>query len=238
MLLHVELCKYLQLPSGESFVIQYGDKIYKLPIHIKEFTRLLDLFYTYNNMDEIELPSKFIFPKDMMKRLDHLFFVFPACAYNPIDKTDARRIMRSVNDRSRWLKGVVEAIEELHEHKMAHLDIRLANICYGHDWQPLLIDIDQSVNENQQDEDFFRSLSSSYGYSDMYTIAGDAPTIYKLDFKQLAIMLLDLISDSGMEEYDYNIKPPNLESANQFLKDLYNGEFKKDLFDQFLESTI
>ena len=108
---------------------------------------------------------------------------------------------------------------------MAHLDVRLANICYGHRCRPLLIDIDQSVDEKQQNERFFRNLASSYGNSDMYTIDVVAPTIYKLDFKQLAIMLLDLVSDSSFEAYNYNIKPPNFESANQFLKDLYNGEF-------------
>ena len=51
-------------------------------------------------------------------------------------------------NRKEWLKGVVEAIQELHALKIAHFDIRLPNICYKEDDMPVLIDLDRSVAEN------------------------------------------------------------------------------------------
>jgi hypothetical protein len=157
-----------QLRSGESFVIRCDDKIYKLPLFMEESRRLMTLYAQYKTMDQIELPSKFIIPKDVVKQLSNSFFVFSACTYNPITRDEARVIMDSANTRSWWLNGVVDAIQELHEHKMAHLDIRLANICYGSDGQPLLIDIDRSVDEKRVDTFFFSCLSSWYNNSDMY----------------------------------------------------------------------
>ena len=62
--------------SGESFVIQYDNKIYKLPIYEKESKKLMHLYYMYKDMDQIELPSKFIFPEDMIRRADHFFSYF------------------------------------------------------------------------------------------------------------------------------------------------------------------
>ena len=45
--------------------------------------------------------------------------------------------------------------------------------------------------------------------------AVDGSTVYKLDFKQFAIIVM---YNYASWQYDYNKKPPNLECAHQFLK--------------------
>ena len=129
--------------------------------------------------------------------------------------------MRNKPACKEWLKGVVEAIRELHALKIARFDIRLPNICFKEDDTPVLIDLDRSVVENnftmRRD---FDTLRTKYKNSEMYSIhmnvADDGNPdqvrhhIYKLDHKQLAIMLLDLVNnDSNMM---YNHEPTNLQS--------------------------
>ena len=67
-----------------------------------------------------------------------------------------------------------------------------------------------------------------------YVNAADDPDdyIYKLDYKQLAIMFLDLVNnDNNME---YNNEPTNLQSSHPFLQELYKGNFNEQLFERFL----
>ena len=126
-----------------------------------------------------------------------------------------------------------------HALKIAHFDIWLPNICFKEDDTPVLIDLDRSVAENtfstREDIDVLRT---QYNNSEMYYVnAADDPDdyIYKLDYKQLAIMFLDLVNnDNNDNNMEYNNEPTNLQSSHPFLQELYKGNFNEQLFERFL----
>ena len=127
---------------------------------------------------------------------------------------------------------MVEAIRELHALKIAHFDIRLPNICFKEDDTPVLIDLDRSVTENDFSPRDIGVLRSKYNNSEMYYMNAADDYIYKLDYKQLAIMLLNLVNNDN--NIKYNNEPTNLQSSHPFLQELYKGNFNEQLFERFL----
>ena len=119
----------------------------------------------------VERPSKSIFPCDLKFFKNLFLFVLDKCPHQPLTKLAAKTIMRNKPARKEWLKGVVEAIRELHALKIAHFDIRLPNICFKEDGMPVLIDLDRSVVENnftmRRD---FDTLRTKYNNSEMYSM--------------------------------------------------------------------
>ena len=109
---------------------------------------------------------------------------------------------------------------------------------------PVLIDSDRSASVNKQSISSCGMLHSRYNSSVMYSILDydfESSTVkdflFKLDFRQLAIMLLDLLNNSA--DHDYNQCPSNLEAddTSSFLKELYKGMFNEHYYTQFLNNT-
>ena len=92
----------------------------------------------------------------------------------------------------------------------------------------------------------FDTLGTKYNNSEMYSIhmnvADDGNPdqvrryIYKLDHKQLAIMLLDLVNNDSNTMYNH--EPTNLQSSHRFLQELYEGNFSEQLFESFLNNPM
>ena len=124
-----------QIAAGESFVICNPSerKIYKLPFSERKSIRCVL---------SGEVATCSVFPEIEMKLVDtHLFSIYKLML-SPISKTIAKKAIKF----PQWSYGIVNGIEELHNHrlKIAHLDIRLPNVCYKPDGTPVLIDFDRS----------------------------------------------------------------------------------------------
>ena len=64
-----------------------------------------------------------------------------------------------------FLKGLAQAIQEFHQHGFAHQDIRLENVCFNEQYEPVLIDLDRSIE--------ITGSPIFYGKSCMYMRAGE-----------------------------------------------------------------
>ena len=107
---------------------------------------------------------------------------------------------------------------------------------------PVLIDVDRSVNEcDFQDVMEFQMLKKKYN-SLLYALEEyhDVPTdIYRIDYRQLAIMLMHILNPdvSSSDEYN-NVPPPNYQCSHNFLRKLYDGEFDRHELELFLNINI
>ncbi len=94
----------------------------------------------------------------------------------PLKKEDALKVIPL------FVKDVVEAITELHDVGMAHLDIRLENVCYNDSGHAILIDLGRSVETTE-------IKFKSYGNSLMYCKPYKEWTAQNADWRQLAMMV-------------------------------------------------
>jgi len=58
--------------------------------------------------------------------------------HDPLTVDEASLCLRDL------LKGLAQAIQEFHQNGFAHQDIRLENVCFNQQYEPVLIDLDRS----------------------------------------------------------------------------------------------
>jgi len=58
--------------------------------------------------------------------------------HDPLTVDEASLCLRDL------LKGLAQAIQEFHQNGFAHQDIRLENVCFNEQYEPVLIDLDRS----------------------------------------------------------------------------------------------
>ena len=73
-----------------------------------------------------------------------------------------------------FVKEVAQALDKYHKLGFSHQDIRLENVCFNGQYQPVLIDLDRSIHNT--------ASAITYGNSCMY-VAKRSPT--QIDFIQL-----------------------------------------------------
>ena len=174
----------VQVRSGNSFVIQTDSHIFKCPFGMQEYERLNLLSSESRSLNHSILPT-------CIKILQNkAYFQFERCS-EPLTVHQGKENIVDLTS------AVVDAIDELHMHGIAHLDIRLENICFKN-YQAVLIDFDRSLPTNESTE----LLSFSLGPSVMYSSPPDADwTVDKLDWKQLAIMVLSILNETPPKDY-------------------------------------
>ena len=104
----------------------------------------------------------------------------------PLSREDTRLCLSSL------LPKLKEALDELHSNNIAHMDVRLENICFKHNGSVQLIDLDRclptSVGEHVLSE------------SDMYEV----PSNWKnsqIDFRAVGMMLCYVLSQEEILDY-------------------------------------
>ena len=180
-----------QVPSGQSVVIVDvgGGKAYKRCLDPKEAVRLHHLLLCNPK------PSRSVFPDDSLKVVSARisFFQYPLLK-PPLKPQQAKE------NASRFVKLVCEAIQELHDFNIAHLDVRLANICLTDtdDLGVKLIDLGRSEEATTL---FKHSIATNYcGGSVMYK-ANNVRTLGQLDWRQLGIMVYAFLNDITGNSY-------------------------------------
>ena len=114
------------------------------------------------------------------------------------------------------LDGTVKALLDLHSTGYAHNDVRIENICFREDTdEVVLIDLERRRGVGRQNVYVF-------GKSNMYSIAENEDktqnwTPIKIDFRQLAIMIIYLQSDNHIDYHAIVVE----QTAHVFLRKLF-----------------
>lgn len=198
-----------QVSSGESVVIVNvrQAKVYKRPLIAEYYEKLSKLRYYDLALDHHLTRSLLPITSKVQEYLE-----FPLLK-PPINPEQAKQ------DLIPFVSSVVFALQELHDFGIAHLDIRLENVCFDSDNRAVLIDLDRSAPVNKK-------VRSIFGNSVMYPY--HSTWVYKQwDYTQLGIMIARILSPGSREEY-HTVKPP---LPHAFLAKLVNeGEHSKVCF--------
>lgn len=178
--------------------------MYKYPLSCKKSDRLRELLKGEHNIKYASLPQS-------EKKVGRCyFFVFEALKF-PKSRKEAK-----VNFLS-FVEQIVKALKELHDNEIAHLDIRLDNICFNDNDEPILIDLDRSEKVTKL------AKFNIYGKSNMYTYK-EGWTAENLDWRQLAILLhYILLSDEEVasKRFDYHALDAS-SSPHDYISKMYS----------------
>ena len=177
-----------QVSSGESVVIVNVQqrKVYKRPLK-KEYYLKLKILQLQEDSVSI---TRSLLPT--LPTMVHTFYEFPLLK-PPLQQEQAKQNLIP------FVSSVVFALQELHAAGLAHLDIRLENVCFDSNNRAVLIDLDRSEPVND-------TVCAIVGDSVMYPY--HSTWVYQQwDYTQLGIMIARLLSPGTREEY-HTVKPP------------------------------
>ena len=181
-----------QIDSGQSIVLldRVNKRVYKYPIG--DSKRLTEL-YCMNLVGELPESTRIAFPLSLNELGTSVNF-FEFKMYTPsLSKEDAQNYIV-------WfVEGVVAAVNQLHHaYNIAHLDIRLANLCIDYDTnQVVLIDLDRSRRASLCDSRVYEL----YGRHEMYRRESTKWTLSNLDWKQVGLMIEDIFSSPQHHDF-------------------------------------
>lgn len=135
------------------------------------------------------------------------FFIF-----DQLDKPLSKDLAKTCLNK--FVRGCVNALKELHDSNIAHLDVRLENVCIDPETkEPVLIDLDRSeeITEKQIAFCYGGSTMCSPGTSDIWTTKNS-------DWRQLAIMIIFIQSTKVKDYHTITVD----DSAHSFLKTMFN----------------
>ena len=163
-----------QLSSGQSVVVvnPVDGCVYKCPL---ASAAALNLSKAKNALTGL---TRTAIPVDLVGRYFKYTMYKP-----PLSPDEAKAVVVP------FVKSIVAAIKELHDHNFAHLDIRLENVCIDHSDAAILIDIDRSEPVNREASRLF----VRYSRSTMYQSSSSSWTCGHLDWKQLGLMIEDFM---------------------------------------------
>ena len=194
--MHTKLIK-----SGQSVVIvsPTDNSVYKFPFGGREHSTLFFLLIQKLELDHSALPQEIV-------TKGHIPYFRFNRHHNLLNRIEVRKYIVVFVDQ------IVDAIQELHANNIAHMDIRLENICYCESTDhAVLIDLDR--------RDFASNTAITYyGNSTMYSrLPGWSCEMY--DWRQLGIMIYFIMTNTSDDYHRIHIP----EDSNDFLKKLFAG---------------
>ena len=169
-----------QLPSGQSIVLvnERDRKLYKYPMLSTEREVLSELESDLSN-GRISTLERSALPLAIRYIGSMRYFEFKLYD-QPLFEEEARR------HKVWFVDEVVKAVNELHDSAhLAHLDIRLENICVDDETNRLiLVDLDRSRRSSEN----VRYVRRLYGTHEMYN-GLNTWTVSELDWKQVGLMI-------------------------------------------------
>ena len=121
--------KAIQVPSNSSILVETKEMYYKMPI--SPHTRTLYRYLWKQSEHAVRLD----FEPELQVLVD--IIKSPKQPHYPMDRDEARDCLCDL------VRRVAIAISDLHRLGWAHQDIRLDNICFTNEYQPILIDLDR-----------------------------------------------------------------------------------------------
>ena len=209
---HGELGRFgvgsIQEPSRTALIVRNATWVYKKPFWHMDEARLdtvaaLLNTATYTNHYAIKLEHT---------SLDRvLFFRYRTVRHDPLSAIEAKKCLRA------FYSGVHTALEKVHKDvKLAHMDIRLNNICFNDACQPIIIDFDRAL------PNVLRTIPQ-YGTSCMYPdwVREDRDWPEKFDWIQWGWVIAWVLWEHQYEYHSATFEglPPHLQ-ASQTLRSL------------------
>lgn len=198
-----------QVPTKSSIVIRSHNEL----VYWKYSPQVSELF---GSIALVKLLTYTLMPCSVTIHNGLAFYKFKGLS-PPKDKEDAKKSLRPL------LEQVKDALEELHHHSIAHMDLRLPNICYTCSSNPKvkLIDLDRC-------EPAYLEVTAHllYHKSEMYTAGSKAWMNYQLDWKALGLMICSILG--GVEDRDYHC----MITQNKVTNGVHLHRFVKCLLDE------
>ena len=131
-----------QIPSQGSLLVSCGDSIFKRPLwnlHVSVLNhRATQLTVVALSLSR---PSQHASTVQIQPAIisETYFFKYDRVHYDPMTDEEAKKCLQH------FFSEVRSVIGQLHDtYKLAHMDIRLDNICFTQQFKPILIDLDRS----------------------------------------------------------------------------------------------
>ena len=156
-----------------------------------------------DSMKDLIIRDHRLFPYKPISVTDELFFVGVPRYKNPLTRKEASDCLYSLVEK------IGAVLVDLHSEGVAHLDVRLDNICFTDTDDVVMIDFDRYKPSSSS----AAFASSVYINSEMYQCK-DGWTCGQLDFKQLGLVILWVLSGHNCHQESI----PDLN--DQFLNDL------------------
>lgn len=207
-LLHLKSVQ--QMASKQSLLLKGDDYCYKFPIHLADSqamcTAVLSLDYPRT--------SGFVIGLQMSKGTPYKgCFKYKYVCHGYLDTSEVKRCLGD------FVSQILLAIESLHKCGLAHLDIRLDNICISEDYKPILIDLDRARSTDMWSHNFV------YPHSVMYKCDGDFMGVQH-DWLQLACIILWVLTED-IQPSSYHFQNFNVDHdvvKNKFFVGLRKGQ--------------
>lgn len=180
-----------QLCSGASVVVMVPSqrKVYKHPLQASA-RDTLRMRVSIGELNFTAVPKSIATPNSLQQYFEYDQY-FP-----PLSISEAKLHIVL------FMKDVIAAIHELHGVGIAHLDIRLENICVrrdNDDYHPIFIDIDRSQLKSKRAS----FLYIKYSRTAMYKCGDSSWTCENLDWKQLGLLISLILDENEESRHDF-----------------------------------
>ena len=192
-----------QVKSKFSILLTNGNYYFKFPGNMSHQRALDQILLDMDQLQREECAKHLVLPIKKI-RLPLPFFVFPAMKYQ-LTRDVAMQCLPDLAD------GIREGLDKLHGLGLAHLDVRLPNVCVGDDYEVKLIDFDRSSRSNDVKE---------YGGQFMYKYETKQRIVQHLDWKQFGLLLFTLSSYIGPKHQNELTKDDIPQESSSFLREL------------------
>ena len=147
-----------QIPSQGALMVSCGDSIFKRPLW-KLPVCVLTRVVSQLTIVALSRPSQKAITVQIQPTLisETFFFKYDCVHYDPMTVEEAKKCLQH------FFCEVRSVIGQLHDtYKLAHMDIRLDNICFNQQFKPILIDLDRSegIGTDIVDESDYASCMS------------------------------------------------------------------------------
>ena len=212
-----------QVKSKFSILLTNGTYYFKLPGNLSHQSALKNLVIKYHQMnptDRDEFDKHLVLPfHSLTDPID--LFVFRAMKYRLTEHV-AKQCLPDLAG------GMIDGLDFLHRLGLAHLDVRLPNVCVGEDYNIKLIDFDRSSS---------RDDVSKYGEHFMYTYETEERKVQHLDWKQFGLLMFTLSSYNGDKRQSKLTKGDIPEDISPFLGSLiFHHTYDSDLMNNWKQS--
>ena len=136
-----------QYPSRQAVLVKAGGHFYKSPVSTLEMSTLQTTVLVIEKVALLQAQRLCASPVIHLEECSVLatdqslrYYKYPCVSYDPLHVEQAKRCL------SRFFFEVLEALNFLHQdYNLAHMDVRLENICFNENFKPVLIDLDRAV---------------------------------------------------------------------------------------------
>lgn len=207
-----------QISSGESVVIVdlARSKVFKHNFVSREFACALRLL-NEQQTGKVHL-ERSLLPLEQVQ-IGGVHYLTYQLLLKPLSRAEARALFGGVDG---FASGVVRALHELHDRSsLAHLDLRLENVCFEPDsHRAILIDLDRSGPKNHPFEKYNLPPAST-----MYTPPDTTWALEKVDLMQLGLMFCYILDDStDLPTFHYHsYNPATVSRLHPYLLSLLHG---------------